>query len=65
MIHVLQCRFARSVCFHISHVADVSLGRVGSGMRFLGWIKMSAGGTSVCCAAIAEFMHVKPMVASS
>ena len=65
MVHVLQGRLARSVCLHISHVAYMSLERVRPGMRFVGWIKMTAGGSRVCRAAIAEFMNVKAMVAGS
>ena len=65
MVHVLQGRLAGSVCVHISHVADVPFQRVWRGMRFVSWIKMTAGGSRVCRAAIAEFMNVKAMVAGS
>ena len=41
------------------------LGCVRRGMRFVGWIKMSAGGTRIGRAAIAEFMNVKAMVTGS
>jgi hypothetical protein len=37
--------------------------RVRPGMRFARWIKMSAGGTRIRRAAIAEFMDVKTMIA--
>ena len=37
--------------------------RVRSGMRFVGWIKMTAGGTRIGRAAIAKFMNMKTMIA--
>src|SRR6476660_10565097 len=65
MVQVLQLRLAGSVCFHISHVAHMPLSGVLPGMRFVGWIKMSAGRTQIGRAAIAEFMDVKTMVPRS
>src|SRR6266850_916633 len=62
MVHILQCCFSRSVCFYISHVADVPLGIVRPGMRFVCGIKVRPGGTCICRAAIAEFMNVKTMI---
>ena len=61
MVDVVQFRVAGSVCFHISHVALVSRGCVGPGMRLVGGIEMRACGTCIGCAAIAEFMDVKAM----
>src|SRR5437667_630566 len=65
MVHILQIRFAGSVCFYISHVAHMPLGCVRSGVRFVGWIKMSARGSRIGRAAIAKFMNVKAMVGGS
>lgn len=65
MVHILQFRLAGSVCFYISHVANMPLGCVWPGMRFVGWIKMSAGGTGIGRTAIAEFMDMKAMIAGS
>ena len=65
MVHIIQFRVAGSVCFHISHVALVPLGCVGPGVRFVGGIEMSACGTGIGCAAIAEFMDVKAMITGS
>ena len=65
MVHVLQGRLARSVCLYISHVAHMSLGRVWPSVRVVGWIKMRAGGTRICRTSVAEFMHVKAMIAGS
>ena len=62
MVQILQLRLPGSVCFHISHVAHVPLGVVGTSVRFVGWIKMSASGTGIGCAAIAELMNMKAMV---
>src|SRR2546430_1669207 len=65
VVHILQFCLAGSVRLHISHVAHMPLGCVRRGMRFVGWIKMSAGGTRIGRAAIAEFMNVKAMVTGS
>ena len=65
MVQILQLRFSGSVCFHISHVAYMPLGSVWPGMRVVGWIKMSAGGTGIGGAAIAEFMDMKAMISGS
>src|SRR2546428_12756936 len=65
VVHILQFRLAGSVCFHISHVAHMPLDRVWTGVRFAGWIKMSARGTGIARAAIAEFMNMKAMIAGS
>jgi len=65
MVQILQLRFAGSVCFHISHVAHMPLGSVWPGVRFVGWVKMSASGTEIGGAAIAEFMDMKAMIAGS
>ena len=65
VVHILQVRLAGSVCFHISHVPHMALGGVGPGMRFVGWIKMSARGTGIARAAIAKFMNMKAMIAGS
>jgi len=62
MVQILQLRFAGSVCFHISHVAHMPLGGVWPSVRFVGWIKMSASGSRIGCAAIAEFMDMKAMI---
>ena len=62
MIDVIQFRVAGSVCFHIAHVALVSRGCVGPGMRLVGGIKMRACGTGISCAAIAEFMYMKAVL---
>jgi len=63
MVHIIQFRLAGSVCVHVSHVAYMPFHRVRPGMRFVGWIKMSAGGTRIGRAAIAKFMNVKTMIA--
>lgn len=65
MVQVLQGRLAGSVRLHIAHVAYMALGCVRPGVRFVSWIKMSAGRSGVCRAAIAEFMNMKTMVAGS
>ena len=62
MVDVIQFRVAGSVCFHISHVALVSCGCVGPGMRLVGGIEMCACGTGIGCATIAKFMYVKPVL---
>src|SRR4029077_19643630 len=63
VVHVLQFRFAGSVCLHISHVAYMPFEGIRPGMRFVGWIKMSPSGTRIRGAAIAKFMNVKTMIA--
>jgi len=63
MVQIFQLPLARSVCFHISHVAYVPLRRVWTGVRFVSRIKMTAGGTPIGGAAIAKFMNVKAMIA--
>ena len=65
MVHVLQCRLAGSVRLNISHVTHVPFGGIGPGMRFVSWIKMSACGSRIWRAAIAEFMNMKAVVAGS
>jgi len=65
MVHIIQFRLAGSVCLHVSHVAYMTFQRVRPGMWFVGWIKMTAGGTRIRRAAIAKFMNVKAMVAGS
>jgi hypothetical protein len=65
MVHIFQRRLARRVCFHISHVPYVPFGRIRSRMRLLGRIKVSARGSSIGCAAIAELMDMKTMIARS
>src|SRR5207248_5276883 len=65
MVHVLQCCLARRVCLYISHVPYVPFGRIGPRMRLLGWIKVTARRSGVGCAAIAELMDVKTMIAGS
>src|SRR5262245_13069120 len=65
MVQILQLCLPRSVCFHIPHVTHVPLGGVRPCVRFASWIKMSAGGTQIGRAAIAEFMNVKTMVPRS
>jgi len=62
MVDVIQFRVAGSVCFHISHVALVSRGCVGPGMRLIGGIKMRACGTGISRATISEFMDMKPVL---
>ena len=63
MVDVFQLRLARSVCLYISHVALMPFGCVRPCMRFVGWIKMSAGGSGIGRATIAELMDMKAMVA--
>ena len=63
MVHIFQRRLARRVCLYISHVPYVPFRRIGSRMRLLGRIKVSAGGSSIGCAAIAELMDMKTMIA--
>jgi len=63
MVHIIQFRLAGSVCLHVSHVAYMPFQRVRPRMWFVGWIKMSAGGTRIRRAAIAKFMNVKTMIA--
>jgi len=41
------------------------LGSVRAGVRFVGWIKMSASGTEIGRAAIAKLMDMKAMIAGS
>ena len=65
MVQILQLRLAGSVCFHISHVAYMPLSGVWRGVRFVSWIEMSAGGTGIGRAAIAEFMDMKAMISGS
>ena len=63
MVHVFQRRLSRSVGLHISHIAYMPLGCVGSCMRFVGRIEMSAGRTRIGCAAITELMDMESMIA--
>src|SRR5205085_12479871 len=65
MVHIFELCIPRSVGLYISHIAHMPFGRLGSRMRFAGWIKMSASRTRIGCAAIAEFMDMKAMVARS
>ena len=65
MVDIIQRRLTGSVRLNISHVADVPFGRVRTGVRFVGWIKMSACGSRIRGAAIAEFMNMKAMVSGS
>src|SRR5207249_10702703 len=53
------------VCFAVSHVTYLTSGCVGSCMRMVGRIKMSTSRTRIGCAAIAELMDMKPMIARS
>jgi len=61
MVHIIQLRVARRVCFHVTHVALVPRGCIWPGMRLTGGIEMRARGTGIGCAAIAKFMDVKAM----
>src|SRR5215831_605201 len=61
MVHVVQLCVARTVCLGISHVALVSRSCIWPGMRLIGWIKMTACGSCIGSAAIAEFMDVEPV----
>ena len=65
MVHVFECRLARRVCFYISHITYMPFGCVGSCMRIIGRIKMSTSGTCIGCAAIAELVDMKTMIARS
>lgn len=65
MVHVFERCLARRVSLHISHVAYMPFGYVGSRMRFIGWIKMSTSRARIGCAAIAELMDMKTMIAGS
>ena len=65
MVHVFERRLARRVCFYISHITHMPFGCVRPRMRLLGRIKVSAGGSSIGCAAIAELMDMKTMIARS
>ena len=59
MIDVIQLCVAGRVCFHVAHVALVSRGCIWRGMRLVRGIEMSACGTCIGGAAIAEFMYMK------
>src|SRR5207249_10002538 len=50
---------------YISHITYMPFGCVGSCMRIVGRIKMSTSRTRIGCAAIAELMDMKPMIARS
>jgi hypothetical protein len=65
VIHVIQFRRTRSVGFDVAHVAHMPLRVIGSGVRFIRWIEMTASRRQIGGAAIAELMHVKTMLAGS
>src|SRR4029077_12081715 len=62
MVDIIQLRVAGSVCFDVAHVALVTRGCVGPGMRLVGGIDTRACGTVIGCAAVAKFMYVKAVL---
>ena len=65
VIHVIQFRGTRSVRLQVAHVAYVPFCRIGPGVRFIRGIEMSASRGQIRRAAIAEFMHMKAMLAGA
>ena len=63
MVHIIQLCVAGSVCFHVAHVAFMPSGGIWAGMRLIAGIEVPTRGTGVGCAAIAEFMDVKTVLA--
>ena len=62
MVHIIQLRVARSVRFHMAHVAFVARGGIWPGMRLAAGIEMRACGTGIGCTAIAKFVNVKAVL---
>ena len=65
MIQVFHFCSTRSVRLDVAHIANMPCVHIGSRMRLLRWIKVSAGRVGIGCAAIAELMDVKSVLARS
>lgn len=65
MVEIIQSRFAGSVCFNVSHVADMPFRVVRPRVPAVGRIKMTACGTAIARAAVAEFVNMKAVIAGS
>ena len=63
MVDVIELRVAGSVCLYVTHVALMPRSCIWASVRLIGRIEMRACGTGVGCAAIAEFMYMKPVLA--